>query len=98
MRGRANFASFGSAKAALRSVAQSMAKELGPAGIHVCHVIVDGVVDTPPTRELFQLTDKSKDEFIQPEQVAMNYLHLHRQEASAWTFELDVRPFNESWN
>lgn len=94
-RGRANTAPFASAKAAQRSLAQSMARQLGPEKIHVANVLIDGVVDVPRTRE--QLVDKPDDFFVKPAAVADAVWNLCQQDASAWTFELDVRPFGETW-
>lgn len=94
-RGRANTAPFASAKAAQRSVAQSLARQLGPEKIHVANVLIDGVVDLPRTREW--LTDKPDDFFVQPAAVANAVWNLCQQEPSAWTFELDLRPFGETW-
>lgn len=95
LRGGANFAAFASAKAAQRSLAQSMARSLGAEGIHVAYVIIDGVIDIPNTRARFR--DRPDDFFLQPDQIAENVLHLVRQGRSAWTFELDLRPFGEKW-
>lgn len=99
LRGSNGFAAFGSAKAGLRSLAQSMARELQPQGLHVCHVIIDGPVDTPPTRQFFGslLASKEKEEFLQPDEVAASFYHLHTQGKSSWTHELDLRPFREHW-
>ena len=95
LRGGAKFAAFASAKAAQRSLAQSMARHLGPQGIHVSIVIVDGVIDIPRTREF--LPDRTDAEFLRPEDIAESTFQLTCQERSAWTFELDVRPFGEQW-
>ncbi|MFO7527946.1 MAG: SDR family NAD(P)-dependent oxidoreductase [Marinobacter sp.] len=94
-RGRANTAPFASAKAAQRSLAQSLARQLGPEKIHVANVVIDGVVDLPRTREM--LPDKPDDFFVQPSAVADAVWDLCQQNPSAWTFELDIRPFGESW-
>lgn len=94
-RGRANTAPFASAKAAQRSLAQSLARQLGPEQIHVANVVIDGVVDLPRTREM--LPDKPDAFFVQPAAVADAVWGLCQQDRSAWTFELDVRPFGESW-
>ncbi|MDL0432750.1 SDR family NAD(P)-dependent oxidoreductase [Marinobacter sp. TBZ242] len=94
-RGRANTAPFASAKAAQRSLAQSLARQLGPEKIHVANVVIDGVVDLPRTRAL--LPDKPDDFFVQPSAVADAVWTLCQQDPSAWTFELDIRPFGESW-
>lgn len=95
LRGGANFAAFASAKAAQRSLAQSMARGLGPQGVHVAYVIVDGVIDIPNTRALFP--DRADDFFLQPAAIADTVYHLVQQPRSAWTFEIDVRPFGEKW-
>ena len=95
VRGGANFAAFAAAKAAQRSLAQSMARSLGPQGIHVALVIVDGVIDIPNTRAM--LPDRPDDLFLRPDAIAATVLHLVQQDRSAWTFELDVRPYKEKW-
>lgn len=94
-RGRANTAPFASAKAAQRSLAQSMARQLGPEKIHVANVVIDGVVDLPRTREW--LADKPDEFFVTPAAVADAVWNLSQQHPSAWTFELDIRPFGETW-
>jgi NADP-dependent 3-hydroxy acid dehydrogenase YdfG len=94
-RGRANTAPFASAKAAQRSLAQSMARQLGPEKIHVANVVIDGVVDLPRSRKA--LADKPDDFFVKPAAVADAVWNLCQQHPSAWTFELDIRPFGESW-
>jgi NAD(P)-dependent dehydrogenase (short-subunit alcohol dehydrogenase family) len=95
IRGGASFAAFASAKAAQRSLAQSMARALGPQGIHVASVIIDGVIDTPQTRGFMK--DRDDDFFLKPEAIADTVFHLAEQDRSSWTFELDVRPFGEKW-
>lgn len=95
LRGGANFAAFAAAKAAQRSLAQSMARLLGPAGVHVAYVVVDGVIDIPRTRELFP--DRGDEFFLKPEAIAETVYHLAHQDRSAWSFEVDVRPFGEKW-
>lgn len=95
LRGGANFTAFASAKAAQRNLAQSMARHLGPRGIHVSYVIIDGVVDLPRTRE--RLSDKPDEFFLCPDDIAESVLHLTRQQKSAWSFEIDLRPFAEKW-
>ncbi|WP_150911932.1 SDR family NAD(P)-dependent oxidoreductase [Marinobacter halotolerans] len=94
-RGRVNTAPFASAKAAQRSLAQSLARQLGPEKIHVANVVIDGVVDLPRTRQM--LPDKPDDFFVQPSAVADAVWTLSQQDPSAWTFELDIRPFGENW-
>ena len=95
----ANFAAFAAGKHGLRAVAQSMAKELGPRGIHVAHLIIDGIIDVPRVHEQMPDLAKSKGEngLIEPSSIADTMLWLHRQPRNAWTFELDLRPFKETW-
>jgi len=99
VRGRSGYAAFASGKHGLRAVAQSMARELGPEGIHVAHVVIDGAIDTAWIRENFpdRAALKSRDGILDPEAIAENYWLLHRQPRSAWTHELDLRPWTESW-
>jgi NADP-dependent 3-hydroxy acid dehydrogenase YdfG len=91
----AGFAAFASAKAAQRALAQSLARKLGPEQIHVSYVIVDGVIDIPRTRKM--LPDRSDDFFLEPDEIAEAVWFLTQQRKSAWTFELDLRPFSEKW-
>ena len=72
-----------------------MARSLGAEGIHVAYVVIDGVIDIPNTRALFR--DRPDDFFLKPAEIAENVLHLVRQDRSAWTFELDLRPSCEKW-
>lgn len=100
VRGRDGFAAFASAKHALRALAQSMARELGPQGIHVAHVIVDGAIDTPWIRENFpeQAAEKAPiGGLLNPDHIAESYYQLHLQPRTAWTHELDLRPWVETW-
>lgn len=99
MRGSANFAAFAGAKHALRALAQSMARELGPRNIHVAHVVVDGAIDTEFIRTNFpdRYALKSEDGILNPDHIAANYWHLHTQNRDAWTHELDLRPWMERW-
>lgn len=99
LRGGAGFAAFAGAKHALRALAQSLARELGPLGIHVAHVVIDGAIDTPFIRETFpeRYALKPQDGILDPEAIAENYWQLHRQPRSAWTHELDLRPWIEKW-
>jgi NAD(P)-dependent dehydrogenase (short-subunit alcohol dehydrogenase family) len=99
LRGSANFAAFAGAKAALRALAQSMARELGPQNIHVAHVVIDGGIDTEFIRENFpeRYALKDQDGILSPEHIAENYWWLHQQPRDAWTFELDLRPYMEKW-
>src|SRR5438445_18011 len=94
-KGGARSASFSSAKGAQRSLAESMARALWPAGIHVALIVVDGVVDLPRTRE--RMPDKPASFFIQPDDVAEIGFRLTQQRPSAWSFEVEARPFGESW-
>jgi NAD(P)-dependent dehydrogenase (short-subunit alcohol dehydrogenase family) len=94
-KGGAKSASFSSAKGAQRSLAESMARALWPAGIHVALIVVDGVVDLARTRE--RMPDKPDSFFIQPDDVAEIALQLTRQKRSAWSFEVEARPFGENW-
>lgn len=95
LRGGQIFSSFASAKAAHRSLAQSMARGLGPRGIHVSYVVLDGAVDGPRIRKL--LPDRPDSSFIKPAAVAETVYQLVQQDRSAWTFELDLRTSVESW-
>ncbi len=95
LRGVANYAGFAPSKAAQRVLAESMARSLGPQGIHVAYVIVDAVIDLPWTRKMFR--DRPDDFFIQPDAIAETVYHLAHQDRSAWTFQVDVRPFGERW-
>jgi len=99
LRGSANFAAFAGAKHALRALAQSMARELGPRGIHVGHVVVDGAIDTEFIRSTFpeRYALKEQDGILNPGHIAENYWNLHVQPRDAWTFELDLRPYMEKW-
>jgi NAD(P)-dependent dehydrogenase (short-subunit alcohol dehydrogenase family) len=99
VRGSAGFAAFAGAKHALRALAQSMARELGPQGIHVAHVVIDGAIDTRFIAENFpaRYALKAEDGILDPEAIAENYWQLHRQPRSAWTHELDLRPWMETW-
>jgi NAD(P)-dependent dehydrogenase (short-subunit alcohol dehydrogenase family) len=99
LRGSANFAAFAGAKHALRALAQSMARELGPRGIHVAHVVVDGAIDTEFIRETFpqRYALKDQDGILNPDHIADNYWMLHRQPRDAWTHELDLRPWIEKF-
>ena len=99
LRGSANFAAFAGAKHALRALAQSMARELGPLNIHVAHVVVDGAIDTAFIRDTFpeRYALKDQDGILNPDHIAENYWYLHTQPRDAWTFELDLRPYMERW-
>jgi len=99
LRGKENMAGFAGAKAALRALAQSMARELGPKGIHVAHTIIDGPIDMPWIRENFPQLVESRpaDGLLAPDDIAESYWMLHQQPRSAWTHELDLRPWVEPW-
>lgn len=94
-RGRARAAAFAPAKAAQRILAESMARHLWPAGVHVALVVLDGVVDTPATRQMFP--DKPDTYFIKPDDVADSVFRLTQQRTSAWSFEIEARPAGENW-
>jgi len=94
-RGVARTAAFAPAKAAQRSLAESMARHLGPQHIHVALIILDGVLDSPRSRAA--MVEKSADSFVSPDAVADTAFHLATQHASAWSFEVEARPFNEPW-
>jgi NAD(P)-dependent dehydrogenase (short-subunit alcohol dehydrogenase family) len=99
LRGSAGFAAFAGAKHALRALAQSMARELGPKGIHVAHVVIDGAIDTAFIKENFpeRYALKEQDGILDPDAIAENYWLLHQQHRSAWTHELDLRPWTEKF-
>ena len=99
LRGSAQFAGFAGAKAGLRMLAQSMARELGPRGIHLAHVVVDGAIDTEFIRETYsdRYAQKAQDGILQPDHIAENYWMLHLQPRDAWTHELDLRPWSEKF-
>jgi len=94
LRGGKGFAAFASAKAALRALTQSIAREYGPKGIHVVHVILDGIVDTHASRELHAM---NPDRMMQPNDIAEIYLAIARQPKSTWTHEFDLRPMGEAF-
>lgn len=99
LRGRDGFSAFASAKAGLRALAQSLARELGPKGVHVAHVVVDGAIDGVFIRSMRENVDDllARDEILKPAEIAANYVWLHRQPRSAWTHEIDLRPWAETW-
>ena len=99
MRGGSGFAAFSSAKFGLRAVAQSLARELGPKGIHVAHTVIDGAIDHPWIKENFPDIYKLKevDGILNPDDIAEAYYNLHLQEKTAWTHELDLRPYMEKF-
>jgi NAD(P)-dependent dehydrogenase (short-subunit alcohol dehydrogenase family) len=99
LRGSAGFAAFAGGKAALRALAQSMARELGPQGLHVAHVVIDGIIDTAFAREHFAevVRTAGPDGILNPDHIADAYWWLYQQPRDAWTFELDLRPSTERW-
>jgi NAD(P)-dependent dehydrogenase (short-subunit alcohol dehydrogenase family) len=99
LRGAADFAAFAGAKHALRALAQSMARELGPLNVHVAHVIIDGAIDTAFIRDNFPdvYARRNEDGILAPDHIADAYWFLHSQPRDAWTFELDLRPWSERW-
>ena len=100
MRGGIGYSAFAGGKHALRALAQSMARELGPLGIHVAHVVIDGGIDTAFTQQRRGESYAGLKEcggILDPEAIAENYWNLHRQARSAWTHELDLRPWSEKW-
>ena len=99
VRGSSGFSAFSSAKFGLRALAQSLARELGPQGIHVVHTIIDGAIDHPWIEENFPETYKLKevDGILNPDQIAETYYNLHLQEKSVWTHEIDLRPYMEKF-
>ena len=99
LRGGKGFAAFAGAKHALRALAQSLARELGPQGIHVAHVVIDGAIDTAFIRENFpeRYALKEQDGIVNPEHIADAYWMLHAQPRDAWTHEMDLRPWIEKF-
>ncbi|UDM53350.1 SDR family oxidoreductase [Cupriavidus sp. MP-37] len=99
LRGRENMAAFAGAKHALRALAQSMARELGPKNIHVAHLVIDAAIDTEWIRENFpeRYAAKAQDGIVNPDHIADTYWMLHQQPRDAWTHELDLRPWMERW-
>jgi NAD(P)-dependent dehydrogenase (short-subunit alcohol dehydrogenase family) len=99
MRGRPRFAQFAAAKAGLRMIAQSMAREFGPQGLHVAHVIIDGGVAGDRLLDALPGIAQAvgKDGLLEPDAIAESYWQLHRQPRSAWSHEIDLRPFKETF-
>ena len=95
LRGKANFAGFAPTKAAQRILAESMARELGPKGVHVAYLVIDAVIDVPWARKMYQ--DAPDDFFIQPASIAAEVFHLAHQPRDAWSFLAEVRPYRETW-
>ncbi|WP_430416340.1 SDR family oxidoreductase [Parasphingorhabdus sp.] len=99
VRGGVGYSAFAGAKHGLRALAQSMARELGPNNIHVAHVLIDGAIDSSFIRETLPNVDQAREEgeILSPDDIAQNYVWLHNQPRSAWTHELDLRPWKENW-
>ncbi|EOD33901.1 hypothetical protein EMIHUDRAFT_351545 [Emiliania huxleyi CCMP1516] len=101
LRGAASFSAFAAAMHAKRALAQSLARELGPQGVHVAHVVIDGPVDTPFVRQLLGEEKygllKQRGGLLEPDAIAEHYWALHQQPKSAWSFESDLRPYAERW-
>ncbi|MEM8794787.1 MAG: SDR family oxidoreductase [Pseudomonadota bacterium] len=102
MRGGSGYAAFSSGKFGLRALAQSMARELGPENIHVAHLVIDAGVDTKFVRALWEergidLKGAPEDTLMDPQSIGEAYYHLHHQSRDAWTFEMDLRPYGETW-
>jgi NAD(P)-dependent dehydrogenase (short-subunit alcohol dehydrogenase family) len=104
VRGGSGYAAFSSAKAGLRMVAQSMSRELGPKNIHVAHLVIDAGVDTAFVRDRIKaargaeaLANLPEDTLMDPSSIADTYWALHQQSRDAWTFEMDLRPYGETW-
>jgi NAD(P)-dependent dehydrogenase (short-subunit alcohol dehydrogenase family) len=95
LRGKPNFAAFAPTKAAQRILSESMARQLGPQGVHVAYVVIDAVIDVPWTRG--RLKDAADDFFIKPDAIASEIWHLTQQDRSAWSFNVEIRPFREPW-
>lgn len=95
LRGRPRFAGFAPTKAAQRILAESMARTLGPKGIHVAYIVIDAVIDLEWTRKM--LSDKPDDFFIQPDAIADTAFHVAHQDPSGWSFNVELRPFGEVW-
>jgi NAD(P)-dependent dehydrogenase (short-subunit alcohol dehydrogenase family) len=99
VRGRDGFSAFAGGKHALRALAQSMARELGPEGVHVAHVVIDGAIEGEFIRGMVPDFGArlARDEILRPADIAANYVWLHKQPRSAWTHEMDLRPWSEAW-
>ena len=97
LRGGDGFAAFAASKFGLRALAQSMAREFGPQGLHVAHVVIDGLIDSAAIRARFPdaVTEMPADGMLSPDAIGQVYVDLHRQPRSAWSFEVDLRPWSE---
>ena len=96
IRGKPNFAHFAPTKAAQRILAEAMARDLGPKGIHVAYMLIDAAIDTPLTRPVFA-ADKPDDFFCKPSAIAEEAYHIAHQDRSAWSFLVELRPDQENW-
>lgn len=99
LRGKASFAHFASAKAALRNLTQSLAREFGPAGVHIAHFIIDGVIDGDKANTAFgeYVESLGEEGALSPDAIADAFWYVHQQPRTAWTQELDLRPYSENW-
>jgi NAD(P)-dependent dehydrogenase (short-subunit alcohol dehydrogenase family) len=99
LRGKPGFAHFSAAKAGLRMISQSMAREYGPLGIHVAHVVVDGGIDGERLRSRYpgMIAERGEDGLLGIDAIAETYWHIHKQPRSAWTQEIDLRPYKEAF-
>ena len=99
MRGHPYFSHFASAKAGLRNLAQALAREYGPQGVHVAHIVIDGVVNGDIVQGRFKeyLESMGEDGALEPDAIAEAFWSVHVQSRSAWTHEMDLRPFKETW-
>lgn len=95
LRGKPNFAGFAPTKAAQRILAESLARDLGPKGVHVAYLVIDAVIDVPWARKMY--SEAPDDFFIQPKSIAAEIFHLAHQPKDAWTFLSEVRPYHEKW-
>jgi NAD(P)-dependent dehydrogenase (short-subunit alcohol dehydrogenase family) len=95
LRGSARFSCLAVGKFGLRALSQSLARELGPQGIHVAHIIVDGQIDLPRTRQM--MPSRAAETFLSPNAIADTYFHLATQHPTAWTLEVDLRPAAEKF-
>jgi NAD(P)-dependent dehydrogenase (short-subunit alcohol dehydrogenase family) len=95
LRGRAGFAGFAPTKAAQRILAEAIARDLGPKGVHVAYLVIDAVIDVPWTRERYK--DKPNEFFIQPTAIAEEIWHVAHQDRCAWSFNVELRPYGEPW-
>lgn len=96
LRGVPTYAAFAPTKAAQRILAQSLARDLGPKGIHVAYITIDAAIDTPWTRDIYQ-ADKPDDFFSKPVDIADEVFHVAHQPRSTWSFDVEIRPFGENW-